>query len=100
LSPETTVSALIVLIGPVSQANIAKVVATSAGHVIASFVLFDEQLAVRTAFPIFKIGLKVNITGSYMLGELALLAKLHFALLALKGSMRNIDHSFAFFSGT
>ena len=89
---------LIVLLVPVCQANVTKLMRTSASHMIAALGLLYEHGASWATFPLFKVLLEIIVTGSLMSFKHAFSAKLSLAKIASK-RLLYINHSFAFLDG-
>lgn len=85
------------LLAPVREAHIAKLMGASASNVVASFVLFNEHAATRTSFPIFEVVLEVLVTGPFMLLQHAFRAKFSITKATFEGLLP-IDDSLAMFS--
>jgi len=75
----TYLSTLIVLLIPITQANVAELMTTSAGHMITTLISLYKDSAMRTTLPIGELLLKVYITRAIMLSKHTLRAKRNFA---------------------
>lgn len=60
---------------PITEANEAKLMSATAGHVVASLCFLDKCLAFWTSFPLVKIILEVLITGTFVMVHHTLFAE-------------------------
>jgi hypothetical protein len=88
-----------VLIVPVCQTYVAKLMGASAGHMVAALGAFDEDVATGASFPVLEVLLEICVTGALMFRELTLLAKFYSAFFALKITFSHIDNPITIFSG-
>ena len=83
------------LVIPIGQTDVAKLMSASAGHVIAAFGTFNEDMATRAPFPVFKILLEIGVTRAFMLRKLTFFTKLNLATRALEVAFHHVDDPLA-----
>ena len=66
-----------------------------AGDVVAPSIFLHKHFTSRTSFPVHKGFLKVNVTWTFVLWQLAFLAELLPTFIAFHFSPRSVDNSFA-----
>jgi hypothetical protein len=69
-------SALVVVLVPIREADVAKLMMAEAGHVVAAFILLDEHVAGWTSLPLLEISLEVEVAGTLVPFQHALGAEL------------------------
>lgn len=85
----------VMLIRPIRQTNIAKIMTAATCHVIATLNAFDECLAFGATFPVFEFVLKIYIAWTLMPRKFALSAKYYSAFMTVHSAFGKVDNSFA-----
>ena len=80
-------TAVVVLLLPVEQADVAELVSAAAGHVVAAFRLLDEHAAAGTPLPLLEAVLEVGVAWSLVGLRHTFLAEERTAGLAGRGNV-------------